>query len=1456
MATALELKTAGFSDTEISEFQKQPLIGAGFTSEEIDISQVPEEFRGQFEEAQKTGAKLDITIPPNIDADKMKKSIAIGNILDIPSSQVYDNVDIYSSELDHKRKEHETKEAQVGGFIPYEGTPVIDIKPMENVFVSVSEFYDPEFRVKLENDFAIKGKRPNLIVKRKVGPEHSLVAVPEGIMSFVTGFGATIAGGISGLVNGVITGDVEKAGQTLEEVAKSLTYTPRTEAGQKSAEILSKPFELIMKGLEFVGNETWEAADKSKTEQLNIYRDFAIENPEKMKAENNMLKKDFANPEQYAQETYDALELVSPELLATGVGIGTAFMLMFIVKKAENLPKQIRSSQWWREMTVKERGLVTITNERLIKGLKEQGLRDGQIARKLKAQGMPEYFNELNKQRIKGEKPLSEIVKTPEQVEGTLGELREVKFDRQVIRKKIVENKLAGRDAFEGVSEAELGFVQKEALKERVVEPVSKDRIKELEGKKINAINVDEATELVIEGKNIKSHLEDALQEGKNYDVIRNDMRELLTSKLAEDKTLTTAEKSRVESKLDQQLADAYEKFLIGEEKVEVKPVKKKPERSEFIRDIEELYADAIDIADKKGERVEVKRLQEELAFIGGKITTPSEVRKLRQTIHAWSARKGLTKKKLTELTKKVTGHLSTTHKDVTVEQLKTLLANIKKARPAVVKHKKVITLTTEKRIQTLKETLKKRDELTDKHFDELLKSMRIKIPKYVTAKDFITETQGKDLIDRMLKIVPLVKDEIQVKKALKDVPQIKGSVARLETHFRQEQGDRPAKLGRIQQLLDMHHFTDSMEKQTGAPFGRIGEKLNDKRRELDTRVDVKMNDLQEAGGKNFKTIVADEEAVTRINNYVASKLPEYIKGKPERPVNITAPEISMAEEMIKTLKGFEPDVRYNRFYEWREKGVKIPNAPASELRKATELLETQGDTALREWLKGRSWGVIRTGYDIGEVIKPTIKLYERKPGFSKQHLRPRESIVFQTYERDIIKRYGTYVRQMTFRTELKTDINAWTSLFDMNKGKFENPSQVADLLTRNITELLGQRQPPAVLEEVVVRLYSQAARTIFLDIRKGVRNLFQNVAFYNGIEDMFRMEKMKPADLDYFAAHVSQSKGIQRDWLYQHYGGIPGLGKLNKIADEINVMGRSDTINRLLSFKAKLGNVRRALKEHPDYKTDIQEMRALQKDIGFSDIEPMERVHALKVLAVEGEGAFSRYMAKAITQKVHFLYERVQRSPAEQGNELSRLLSNLLTFRKGYAQRLVLDVRKLAPSQKEIEAEIEGGRGRIVKRSIVGMMITSAFASYLYQQLTGDDRAPYAPHQILGDLSLGGLATGAQEQVGDFTRNAILAVTGDKEALARTVNNITRAADMFIPFYDEVINALEGMSGYQNIDKAMLRQLRSALDDRYKAKPMGFYKKERDAIETGQHIIFGTDKEQKKRISTKGAGK
>ena len=98
--------------------------------------------------------------------------------------------------------------------------------------------------------------------------------------------------------------------------------------------------------------------------------------------------------------------------------------------------------------------------------------------------------------------------------------------------------------------------------------------------------------------------------------------------------------------------------------------------------------------------------------------------------------------------------------------------------------------------------------------------------------------------------------------------------------------------------------------------------------------------------------------------------------------------------------------MRYNRFYEWYDNGTPIPNAPEKELTKATEILETKGDKALREWLNGRSWGVIRSGYDIGEVVNPSVQTFKRKPGISKRHLKARESIYFQTYDRNIIQRY------------------------------------------------------------------------------------------------------------------------------------------------------------------------------------------------------------------------------------------------------------------------------------------------------------------------------------------------------------------------------------------------------------------------------------------------------------------
>lgn len=870
--------------------------------------------------------------------------------------------------------------------------------------------------------------------------------------------------------------------------------------------------------------------------------------------------------------------------------------------------------------------------------------------------------------------------------------------------------------------------------------------------------------------------------------------------------------------------------------KVKEKPIKKPVKEMDAIN---ELYAKAIEQADRLKNIAEVKRLKKELQLIGGTITTPSEMRKMRQIIHAWKYYKGLTDTQYRNLVKKTTGHLSTTHKDIDAEQLKKILRKIQKIRPRQVGYKKVITENTESRIETLKDTLLAKGEITEEIYADILNYMRIKEPVYISRHRFITETQGKEVIDKMLKSVPIAK--LTIDKQLTSQPAIRKEIDNLESHFKKEQ------MGKIKvsSLLDMHHFADSMQKQSGAKFGELYEKIRNVKKNTDKKIDDIIKAIRQAGGTTFTDITKSPESIQRINDYVASKLSDYVKGKPKFPKNITSDEINIAKTIIAGLKGKEAEVRYHRFYEWRENNVPIPNAPEKELNTATEILETQGDEALKKWLAGRSWGIKRTGYDAGEVINPTVKRAEIKPGFGKRGLRTSESIEYLKSEKDILKRYASYMRQMTYRTELKPLIDAWTELFESNKHKFENPHKVADLLTRNVREVLGHKEQLQILEKFMVRAYSQAARTIFLDLRKGVRNLFQNLAFYTDLKDITKLKKLSFAEKEFFETHVSQMKGIQRDWLYQDYRGMPGLGKLNEIADLINVMGRSDTINRLAAFRMKLGAFEKILKKYStNIETDSSKLSAMMKETKFGDLEPMQRLHALKILAKEGKKSMALYWTKAYVEKVHFLYERFERAPAEQGREISRILSNLLTFRKGYVQRIILDARKLRRSQKIIENLVEG-RKQVVK-SLIGLAIMGIIASWLYQKLTGDDREPYHPDKIIGDISVGGLATGMQEQIGDLTRDMLGAATGDKNALGRTINGITRAADGFLPFYDEAINAIEGLSGYVNVDKALLRQIRNELDKRYKAKPMEYYKREREAFDAAQHIIFGTESKPK----------
>ena len=820
--------------------------------------------------------------------------------------------------------------------------------------------------------------------------------------------------------------------------------------------------------------------------------------------------------------------------------------------------------------------------------------------------------------------------------------------------------------------------------------------------------------------------------------------------------------------------------------------------------------------------------------------------RRLRQRIHAIKAGKGISDAGYKRVLKKVTGHVTSKHKDITIKQLEKVAERLTTLRPKSVKNRKVITEKTEGNINTLKGNLIENGEMTESDFNVIMKNLRIKYPGYKDKKNFITESQGRELINKMLSQSMIIKDKTKTNESLSKFPTLRKEIGNIEKSLSIKRQGK----AKVNSLLDMHHYTDSMEDQTGVPFGRIWDIFDARRLELNRIIDLKIDQIKKDGGKDFKKISRDSEAIQRIEDYIASHLPGYVEEKPTEPIDITKSEKAIAKSIMSVLKNFEPDVRYNRFYEWREKGVEIPNAPRKDLKEATLILETQGNDALREYLKDKDWGIIRSGYDIGEVVKPTIKSIKPSPRTSPKHLRSRETVQYQTYERNILTRFGSYVRQMTYRTELRPYVQTWTDLWEMNYDKFEHPPKVADLLERNLREMLGQRDRPTVLSRYVINVYSQAARVIFLDIRKGVRNLFQNIAFYTSPEDIFKIHKMSEKDLNYFKTHVSQFKGIKHDWLYQDYKvNVPGISRLNELADAINVMGVSDEINRIACFKMKLEAVRKALRAYPKYKEDSEQLNSLMKKAGFADLTRRERIHALKIWAADDEDTMARYVAKQVTKKVHFLYERAERSPAEQGAEFERVLSNLLTFRKGYLQRLILDAKKLSKSERSVGKKIGGTRRSI--RSIIGAVVGATFVGMLYQLLTGDKRNPYRADKILSDISLGGLATGMQEDIGQFTRHLVEAAEGNKASLGFVINEITTTSDNFLPFYDEIIDAVEGISGYGNIDRAVLRQVRSALDNRYKAKKLGTYKRDRGVAGGIQHAVFGTEKTKKEASNT-----
>lgn len=832
---------------------------------------------------------------------------------------------------------------------------------------------------------------------------------------------------------------------------------------------------------------------------------------------------------------------------------------------------------------------------------------------------------------------------------------------------------------------------------------------------------------------------------------------------------------------------------------------------------------------------------------VKGKVAATEKQKALRATIMAWGKYKGLPQTQLRRIFSKTTEHAQL-HL-MTEEQLGDVLAKVKTARPLLVRSKRVITPKTERKIESLKESLGERGQMDDENFARLMSDLKLRTAKYESACNFITERQGKDLIKAMLDEAELIGWRNQIKQALVGNPKVTEQIGKIDNRIGRL---KVARLGGpligASPLLDMRYYTQKLQEGTGRPFYETWQWLNEKHLKVRWEQLGYMNKVEQATAE-FKKISQDDAALGRVSDYIAAKH----KMGPKSPPDITAEEVKLAKEIERQLFEFRGLVRFIRFTNAYEiyggdarkiKDLEIHDAPIEDLRKAIDLYESGGEDAVSKFLADKDWGIIKSGYEPLSIINPRLYLFRMKPAtLAKGHIRSRVGIEYPAQDRNIVQRYNTYVKQILSLRGLQSPIRQFARTFDEASYLLKSPYQVANNLSIAINEMKGYSEIGGPVGRFASRLYGQVMAAVFFDPHKWLRNLCQNIAFHPDRHLMVdpRNKPLNTQRLLYSDIFVSQKLGMMHDYLMRQFKPLPGLGRITRLANKLSRYPWTDETNRRWSMWLRVNKVDRALETYRKTK-DIDQLVA---DSGLEDLQPLQQKEALQLLvldkfdygiegleAVTGEEAFARYVAREVTNNTHFMYERSQRAPAEMGG-LARVVMNLFVFPRSYAQRLILQGKKLKPSSGATLRE-----KRYAFKTMAGIIIAGLLIGGAYKEVTGRKYNPYNPFNILS-WTPGGLSIGAAEEISAAIYDIAQALMGDQDAFGRATTAIPRASDLALPFYDIFIESIEAATDKKHIDRLALRKLREAVDEEYKTRPSA-YQVERNAIEKFQHALFG----------------
>jgi hypothetical protein len=225
--------------------------------------------------------------------------------------------------------------------------------------------------------------------------------------------------------------------------------------------------------------------------------------------------------------------------------------------------------------------------------------------------------------------------------------------------------------------------------------------------------------------------------------------------------------------------------------------------------------------------------------------------------IHTIKSQKGLTDKQYKELKQKVTetGQAKSA-KNMSLSELEALLTKMKRARPRTVGQKTVITAKTERQIAELKGNLTEKLQMTDEAFAEILqREVHGKQPKFIDAKTFITQTEGRAIIRRMHDAGEVLRVTQPRANAVAKKPDIAEKIKALEARAEKEPKRDPYR------VESMRYYAAQAQRVTGAPMLAMYQDLIDTKNTTEKTRHARMAALETAV-PGFKEIAGDEQAL------------------------------------------------------------------------------------------------------------------------------------------------------------------------------------------------------------------------------------------------------------------------------------------------------------------------------------------------------------------------------------------------------------------------------------------------------------------------------------------------------------------------------------------------------------------------------------------------------------------